>query len=65
MPMIDIKLTESCPKKDFSLMIKEVSKIVAHHQDCPIEAVAICITELPMESMGQGGRSWGSIINGS
>jgi len=58
MPMIDIKLTESNPKKDFSEMIKEVSEIVAKYQQCHISAISICITELSLDRMGQGGKSW-------
>lgn len=61
MPILDIKLTESTPRKDFEQMIKEVSEIVAKHQKCPISAVSICITEVPLNRMGQGGSSWRAI----
>jgi len=63
MPMVEIKLTESIPRKNFAGMIKEVSNAVAKHQGCPIEAVSINIIELPLDRMGTGGKAWKEIKN--
>lgn len=58
MPMVDIKLTGPLTKVTRENLIKEVSEAVARSKPCPIEAVAISITELAMDQMGVGGETW-------
>ena len=56
MPVVEIKVWEGKTDDDAKeQLIKDVSEAVQKNVGCPMQAIDICITEVPRKNWGKGG----------
>ena len=58
MPIFNIHLTSGIDSIKIKEMYKEVSEVIAKHQQCSIDAVSGFIIPLESYQMGSGNKTW-------